>query len=145
VTTRNEFHRLLAIAVFGFTSLQAQTVFNAQSVRYRVEVLATGLQQPSAMVFLPDGRALVVERRSAKIDLVELTSDAKSTSLTALDGGFEALIGKDTGVHDAARPPALTGEDAGLHDIALHPNYANNGWIYISYSFGELERSTNRR
>src|SRR5579864_1932002 len=107
---KDELRRLLVVTVFGFTSLQAQTVFNTQSVRYRVEVLATGLQQPSAMVFLPDGHALVVERRSAKIDLFEV----KSGSLRALDGGFEALIGKDTGVHEAARPPALTGEDAGL-------------------------------
>lgn len=136
--TKDELRRLLVFAVFGFTTLQAQTVFNAQLVPYQAEVLATGLQQPSAMVFLPDGRALLVERRSAKIDLV----DVKSGSLTPLDGGFKALIGKNTGVHDAARPPALTGEDAGLHDIALHPNYANNGWIYISYSFGEPERST---
>jgi glucose/arabinose dehydrogenase len=113
-------------------------VFTAQGVRYQVEILATGLQQPSAMVFLPDGHALLVERRSAKIDLV----DVKSGSLIALDGGFEALIGKDAGVQDAARPPALTGEDAGLHDIALHPEYARNGWIYISYSSGEPERST---
>jgi glucose/arabinose dehydrogenase len=136
--TRDELPRLLVLTIFGVISLQAQTVFNAQSVRYQVEVLGTGLQQPSAMVFLPDGRALVVERRSAKIDLF----DVRSGSLTALDGGFEALIGKDTGVHDVARPAALTGEDAGLHDIALHPKYATNGWIYISYSSGEPERST---
>jgi glucose/arabinose dehydrogenase len=76
--TKDELRRLLVFAVFGFTTLQAQTVFNAQLVRYQVEVLATGLQQPSAMVFLPDGRALSVERRSAKIDLVDL----KSCSLT---------------------------------------------------------------
>jgi glucose/arabinose dehydrogenase len=119
-------------------SLQGQTVFNAQGVRYQSEIVATGLKQPSAMVFLPDGRALVVERGSAKLDLL----DVNSGSLTALEGGFEALIGKDAGVHDAARPPALTGEDAGLHDIALHPDYSKNGWIYISYSNGEPERST---
>jgi aldose sugar dehydrogenase len=136
--TKDELRRLFVLTVLAGTSLQAQTVYMAQSVRYQTEVLATGLQQPSAMIFLPDGRALVVERRSAKINLL----DMKSGSMTALDGGFEALIGKDTGVHDVARPPALTGEDAGLHDIALHPNYANNGWIYISYSNGEPERST---
>src|SRR5713101_9966617 len=136
--TINELRNLFVLTVLGFTSLQAQTVFESQSVRYQVEVLATGLHQPSAMVFLPDGRALVVERRSAKIDLL----DVKTGSLTTLDGGFEVLTGKDTGVHDVARPPALTGEDAGLHDIALHPNYANNGWIYISYSSGDPERST---
>jgi len=70
--TKDELRRLLVFAVFGFTTLQAQTVFNAQLVPYQVEVLATGLQQPSAMVFLPDGRALLVERRSAKIDLVDV-------------------------------------------------------------------------
>jgi glucose/arabinose dehydrogenase len=138
VITREQLRHLFALTVLGCTGLQAQTVLFAQSERYQVEILATGLQQPSAMVFLPDGRALVVERRSAKIDLL----DVRSGSLTPLDGGLEAPIGKNTGVHDAARPPALTGEDAGLLDIALHPNYANNGWIYISYSFGEPERST---
>jgi glucose/arabinose dehydrogenase len=76
--TKDELRRLLVFAVLGFATLLAQTVFNAQLVRYQVEVLATGLQQPSAMVFLPDGRALLVERRSAKIDLVDL----KSGSLT---------------------------------------------------------------
>lgn len=129
---------LFALTVLGIGSSGAQTVFNADSVRFQVDVVAMGLQQPSAMVFLPDGRALVVERRSAKVDLL----DVKSGALTALEGGFEALIGKDTGVHDAARPAALTGEDAGLHDIALHPHYAKNGWIYVSYSSGEAERST---
>src|ERR1700690_4304429 len=108
MNARNDLRRLLVLTVFGFTSLQAQTVFNAGSVRFQVEVLATGLQQPSAMVFLPDGRALLVERRSAKIDLL----DVKSGSLTVVKGGFAALIGKETGVHDAVRPAVLTGEDA---------------------------------
>ena len=136
--TKHEIHCLLVFILSVCSSLQAQTVFNAQGVRYQSEIVSTGLKQPSAMVFLPNGRALVVERQSAKLDLL----DVNSGSLTALEGGFEALIGKDAGVHDAARPPALTGEDAGLHDIALHPDYAKNGWIYISYSSGEPERST---
>ena len=130
--------RFLVLVVLGLGHLSAQTFISADSVRYQVDVLAKGLQQPSALVFLPDGRGLLVERRSAKIDLF----DPKSGSLTPLDGGFDALIGKDAGVHDAARPAALTGEDAGLHDIALHPNYATNRWIYISYSSGDPERST---
>lgn len=129
---------LLALAA-DCNSLLAQGTFeSATGVRYRTEIVVTGLLQPSAMVFLPDGRALLIERRSRKVDLL----DVKSGAITALDGGFTPLIGKDTGVHDPARPPALTGEDAGLHDIALHPNYASNGWIYVSYSFGDTEHST---
>jgi aldose sugar dehydrogenase len=130
---------LLAAILAGCGSLFAQGTFeSAGGVRYRSEVVTTGLAQPSAMVFLPDGRALLVERRSGKVDLL----DVKSGAIATLDAGFAPLIGKDTGVHDPARPPALTGEDAGLHDIALHPHYSSNGWIYISYSFGEPERST---
>jgi glucose/arabinose dehydrogenase len=118
VTTKDKLRHLFILTVLGFTNLQAQTIFSAQSVRYQTEVLATGLHQPSAMVFLPDGRALVVERRSAKIDLL----DVKSGSLTALDHGFEAVIGSGMVAQDVTRPPISTGvgEDAGLHDIALH-------------------------
>jgi len=134
---RHTVRRLLVFLCLGVGGA-AQVFVSPSSVSFQVDVLANGLQQPSAMVFLPDGRALLVERRSAKIDLV----DVKSGSLTAVDGGFEALVGAAIGVRDTTRPPALAGEDAGLHDIVLHPNYASNGWIYISYSFGEPERST---
>jgi len=129
---------LLVATVAGSSSLFAQDIFESQGVRYQTEVVATGLQQPSAMVFLPDGRALLVERRSAKVDLL----DVKSGAITALEGGFAPLTGKETGAPDATRQSVVTMEDAGVHDIALHPNYANNGWIYISYSLGEHERST---
>jgi glucose/arabinose dehydrogenase len=89
------------------------------------------------MTFLPDGNALVVERQKG-VDLL----DVKFGKLTPLDGGPEVLVGTDTGVHDSNRPATLTGEDAGFHDIILHPDYAKNGWIYLSYSEGPRERST---
>jgi glucose/arabinose dehydrogenase len=115
----------------------AKTSFESERLRFQVDVVATGLKQPSAMVFLPDGRGLLVERQKG-IDLW----DPKSSTLTLLEGGPGALIGAETGVHDANRPATLTGEDAGFHDVVLHPDYANNGWIYLSYSEGSPERST---
>ena len=80
---------LVFLSVLELSTSWGQTFVSPAGVQYQVNVLANGLQQPSAMVFLPDGRALLVERRSAKIDLIDL----KSGSLTALDGGFEPLIG----------------------------------------------------
>jgi glucose/arabinose dehydrogenase len=115
----------------------AQQVFESQRVRFQTEVVVTGLKQPSALVFLPDSRALLVERQKG-VDLL----DVKSGTLTPVEGGPGALIGTDTGVHDANRPATLTGEDAGFHDVVLHPDYAKNGWIYLSYSEGPPERST---
>jgi glucose/arabinose dehydrogenase len=115
----------------------AQQVFDSERGRFQTEVVATGLKQPVAMVFLPDGRALLAERQKG-IDLLDL----KSGALTSLEGGPEVLIGADSGVHDVKRPATLTGEDAGFLDLALHPDYAKNGWIYLSYSAGPRERST---
>src|SRR5215471_5435129 len=127
----------LCLAVLCAREAPSQQVFESQLARFQIDVVATGLKQPSAMVFLPDGRALVVERQRG-IDLF----DAKSGTLTAVEGGPEALIGAETGVHDVNRPATLTGEDAGYHDVILHPDYAKNGWIYLSYSEGPRERST---
>ncbi len=121
----------------GFGNAAAQQVYESERLRFQTEIVATGLKQPSAMVFLPDGRALLVERQRG-IDLF----DPKSGLVTALEGGPTALVGAESGVHDRNRPVALTGEDAGFHDVVLHPDYARNGWIYISYSEGPRERST---
>lgn len=117
-------------------TVSAQQVFESQLLKFQTNVVLTGLKQPSALVFLPDGRALLVERQTG-VDLL----DVKSGKLTLLEGP-ESLIGTDTGVHDRNRPATLTGEDAGFHDIVLHPDYAKNGWIYLSYSEGPRERST---
>jgi len=126
----------LSTAVW-FGNAAPQQVYESERVRFQTEIVATGLKQPSAMVFLPDGRALLVERQRG-IDLF----DAKSGVVTPLEGGPEALLGADSGVQDRNRPVALTGEDAGFHDVVLHSDYARNGWIYISYSEGPRERST---
>jgi glucose/arabinose dehydrogenase len=127
----------MCVVFLSAHSTTAQQDFESQLVKFRTEVVATGLKQPVAMAFLPDGRALVVERRKG-VDLL----DVNSRTLTPLEGGPEVLLGTETGVHDANRPATLTGEDAGFLDIALHPEYPRNGWIYLSYSIGPRERST---
>jgi hypothetical protein len=114
----------------------AQQTYNSQLHRFQTETVATGLKQPSAMIFLPDGTALLVERQKGIARF-----DPRSNKLTPLEAP-DALIGTDTGAHDANRPATLTGEDAGFHDIILHPDYAKNGWIYLTYSDGPRERST---
>jgi glucose/arabinose dehydrogenase len=129
---------LLCVACLVSVPAFGQANHESDTTRFRTEVVATGLKQPTAMVFLPDGRAVLLERQSARINLIDL----KSGELTILGGGPEALTGAESGVHDRNRPAALTGEDAGLHDVVLHPDYARNGWLYISYSHGPRERST---
>jgi len=65
------------------------------------------------MVWLPDGRMLVTERAG------------------------EILVFKNdqfTGEKLAGVPKVLNKGQGGLLDITLHPDYARNKWIYISYA-----------
>lgn len=70
------------------------------------------LSEPWAMTFLPDGRLLVTEKRG-KLRLV------------ALDG----RIGEVSGA-----PAVDYGGQGGLGDVVLHPGFAGNGWVYLSYA-----------
>lgn len=95
----------------------------SESVRFRVEPVAKGLAQPSAIVFLPDGRALVAERAAGRVVIL----DTKTGNLTPVAG----------------LPPVLYGDgDAGVHDVALHPDYPATEWVYVSYSEGSKDRNT---
>lgn len=80
---------------------------------FRVETVVTGLDVPWGMAFLPDGKVLITER-SGDLRLVE-------------DGELreEPISGS---------PEVAVNGQGGLLDVELHPEYENNGWIYLSYS-----------
>jgi len=98
---------------------------NVESVRndfggkdLKSETIITGLNMPWAMAFLPDGNVLVTER-----------------------GGKLRLI--KGGILDPQEiegiPKVYYRGQGGLLDVVLHPNYKENGWIYISYSSPKKE------
>lgn len=70
-------------------------------------------QEPWAMTFLPDGRLLVTEK-TGKLRLFDPTS--KKT-------------GEVSGV-----PRVDHGGQGGLGDVVLHPQFASNGVVYLSYA-----------
>jgi len=80
--------------------------------RFRIETIATGLDMPWGMVFLPDGRLLLTER-------------VGRLRILTIGGALEEPI---TGT-----PKTYVRQDGGMLDIALHPDYAKNGWIYLAY------------
>ncbi len=69
--------------------------------------------EPWAMTFLPDGRLLVTEK-PGKLKLVDV------------DSGRASDIG---GI-----PPVAHGGQGGFGDVILHPQYADNSVVYVSYS-----------
>jgi glucose/arabinose dehydrogenase len=84
---------------------------------YRVETLVSeGLESPWAIAFLPDGRKLVTEKAGR---LRFVSAEGKLDPL-AIEG----------------LPEAIDHGQGGLLEVALHPEYANNGWVYLGLSDG---------
>jgi glucose/arabinose dehydrogenase len=79
---------------------------------FRIEEVAD-LDQPWAMTFLPDGRMLITEKAG---QLLMLSADGKQRKTV-------------TGT------PAVTSQgQGGLMDVVLHPRFAKNRMVYLSYS-----------
>ena len=87
-------------------------------VEIRFETLATGLEAPWGMVFLPDGRALVTERDSGRVLAVD-------------DRGS---------VEEVQQIPEGGSGEGGLLGLALSPDYENDRYIYAYYTTGEDNR-----
>jgi glucose/arabinose dehydrogenase len=69
--------------------------------------------EPWAMTFLPDGRLLVTER-GGKLWLQDVAT------------------GKRTRIERV--PEVVHAGQGGLGDVVLHPQFAQNGWVYLSYA-----------
>ncbi|MGR4864813.1 PQQ-dependent sugar dehydrogenase [Caulobacter sp. LARHSG274] len=82
-------------------------------VAYQVETVATGLDHPWSLAFLPDGAKLVTERAGR---LRVLGADGKLSPAVA---GLPAVFAEGQG---------------GLLDVALDPDYAKNGLVYWTYA-----------
>jgi len=80
---------------------------------FRVETVAEGLKNPWAVAKLPDGRYLITERGGA---------------LRVVDNG--RLVPEPV----AGVPEVWARGQGGLLDVVLHPDYPNNGWIYLAFS-----------
>jgi len=116
---------ILSVMIFGVAPAVADGVshsFTGSAANFRAERVMDGLSQPSAIQFLPDGRALVAQRDLGVLALVDFRSGERAD----IEG-----LPEMTRVHDA-----------GLHDVELHPDFSSNGWIYISYSEGPKIHST---
>ncbi len=87
-------------------------VVHSEAQAFKVEVVARGLETPWGLAFLPDGRLLVTERPGR---------------LRVVDHG--RLLPPVAGI-----PKVEQVQDGGLMDVTVHPQYAQNGWIYLSYA-----------
>lgn len=89
---------------------------------YTISVIAETLEHPWSLAFLPDGRLLITER-PGRLRLID-----GNTLSTPIDNV----------------PPVYAKSQGGLFDVVLHPDYANNGWLYLSYAHGDKHANATR-
>ncbi|WP_422080706.1 PQQ-dependent sugar dehydrogenase [Ulvibacterium sp.] len=106
----------LIVVTLNFSCAQdAENQVNDPSeIPFTAELLIDGLQIPWGMAFLPDGSMLVTEKSGEVIHF----KDGKKTEI----GNVPKVYQRGQG---------------GLLDIEPHPDYEDNGWLYITYSSEE--------
>lgn len=92
----------------------------AEEMDVRVAVITKDLSYPYALEFLPDGTLLVTERRGQ----LRVIRDGKLDP-TPVPGGPTAHFAGESG---------LPGAVHGYMNIALHPQFASNQLLYLSYT-----------
>ena len=88
-------------------------VIKSEKQAFKVEVLTKDVFTPWGIAFLPDGRLLITERKGT----IRILDKANVLSEPV----------KNT-------PKPHVQQDGGYLDIEVHPQYAQNGWIYLAYS-----------
>ncbi len=89
----------------------------SQEHKFRTVTMTEGLNHPWSLAFLPDGRMLVTER-----------------------AGRLRIIGKDFKLEPqpfGGVPAVAAVGQGGLMEVALHPKFAENNIVYLSYSAGD--------
>ena len=87
---------------------------NGNSSAYRIETVVPELSNPWGMTWMPDGSMLITEKGG---DLIHFKNGQKIF--------IENL------------PEIYVRGQGGFLDVALHPDYANNGWIYFTHASRE--------
>ena len=112
------FNRLWAAALIIATACQplSSSVSDETDREYRIREIASGLNHPWSMAWLPDGSILITERPGSLIHW-------QNGQLMTISG----------------IPPVLAQGQGGLLDIAIHPQFADNGWVYFTYASGDAD------
>jgi aldose sugar dehydrogenase len=96
---------------------------NTRSQRWQTVPIIKNLEHPWSLTWLPDGSQLITERpgrlrivRNGKLDPTPI----------------------------AGVPPVLAAGQGGLMDVSLHPRFAQNRFIYLTYSHGTEQSNRTR-
>ncbi len=109
---RNQARRF-AFGLISYPAPPDAVVFKSEHQEFRLETVAGPLDNPWGLVFLNGSDMLVTERIG---------------TLRKIENG-RLLPEPIRGL-----PKVYVRQDGGMLDVTIHPDYANNGWIYLAYS-----------
>lgn len=112
---------LLACACTSLTTATVAQTHNSSVHSFSIETVAEGLVMPWSMAFLPNGDMLVTEQRG---------------TLRLIRSG--ALVADPVAVIDDVH---VSDGGGGLYEVALHPDFASNNMIYLSYARANADGS----
>lgn len=124
ICTMKVFLAVISLALFAFSCgssptglAEGETITTQKGdAKFRVETVATGLEVPWGFAFLPGGNMLFTER-PGRVRVIE------SGKLRA-DPVFKV-------------PDVEPSGESGLMDISLHPGFAQNKFVYLSYAYNQ--------
>lgn len=107
----------MLIVIFGFALFNVQAAqiehYDSELGSVQVRLIASGLEHPWALAFLPNGQQMLVTERPGRLRIVDL------------NGKISAPI---DGV-----PEVFADGQGGLLDVRLSPGFAKDRLIYLSY------------
>lgn len=117
---------ILCITAGQAASAQAQVApdpaDDPPGANYASTLVATGLSHPWSIAFLPDESLLITERTGK---LRRLNEGKLSDPIVGL-------------------PAVYANSQGGLFDVVLHPDYDDNGWVYLSFAYGTPDANATR-
>ncbi len=91
----------------------------------RVSIFAQNLEIPWELIFLPDKSALFTER-PGRVRLIDANGNLKETPILEITD-------------------VKTNGEGGLLGITLHPNFTNNNFVYLYYTYANSSNNTLNR
>jgi aldose sugar dehydrogenase len=104
----------LACSILSCENEKRHWDIKSDDYNLRLELVADSVEVPFGIAFLPSGEIIASDRPTGHL----LKIDPKSGHKTFIKGV----------------PEVYAKLDGGMLDVLPHPDYANNGWLYYSYS-----------
>ncbi len=102
------------IPLMGTPVEKPVTLKSDRGLAVRIVPMASGLSHPTGIVFLQDGKTILLTERPGRLRVVK-------------DGVLDP--------NPVAGVPAVHNLSlGGIHDVLLHPDFASNLFVYLSYS-----------